>query len=144
MTITNSTPTDGIDLTPIKRLSDVIYDIAYTHGWYDEDRTFGDRIALITSELSEALEEHRNGHPFTEIYYRHAVGCSTDEYYRDPGQQPVCTCTPKPEGVPIELADAMIRILDWCASENLDIAEAIAIKVAYNNTRPYRHGGKAL
>jgi NTP pyrophosphatase (non-canonical NTP hydrolase) len=48
----------------------------------------------------------------------------------------------KPEGIPSELADAIIRILDIAAFHGIDIAHAVADKMAYNETRPYRHGNK--
>ena len=48
----------------------------------------------------------------------------------------------KPEGIAVELADAMIRILDYCAYSGIDIEEALKLKHAYNKGRPYRHGGK--
>jgi NTP pyrophosphatase (non-canonical NTP hydrolase) len=48
----------------------------------------------------------------------------------------------KPEGIPTELADIIIRVLDICANWGIDISAAIADKMAYNETRPYRHGGK--
>jgi hypothetical protein len=51
---------------------------------------------------------------------------------------------PKPEGIPIELADCIIRIFDYCGKEGINIEEAIRIKHEYNKTRPYRHGGKAI
>ena len=33
--------------------------IAKSKGWWDTERTFGDLIALVHSELSEALEAYR-------------------------------------------------------------------------------------
>lgn len=48
----------------------------------------------------------------------------------------------KPEGIPSELADIIIRVLDVCGFHGIDIAAAIADKMAFNETRQYRHGGK--
>lgn len=93
-------------------------------GWWDQDRSFGDQIALMHSELSEALEEYRNGQPLTLIYHSES----------DQG--------PKPEGVASELADVIIRIGDTCEKYGIPLCEAIAEKMAYNGNRPYRHGGK--
>lgn len=135
-------PTSDLDISVIRKLGERIYDIAFQHGWYDESRTFGDRIALCHSELSEALEEHRNGHHMSEVYYKHS--CALADWNETWLEKPSCTCTPKPEGIPIELADTVIRILDMCAAENIDIVGALQVKVRFNNSRPYRHGGKAL
>lgn len=48
----------------------------------------------------------------------------------------------KPEGIPSELADIIIRVLDICAHHGIDIEQAIEDKMAFNAHRPYRHGGK--
>ena len=48
----------------------------------------------------------------------------------------------KPEGIPIELADVIIRVLDLCGRYGIDIEAAIREKHAYNLTREHRHGGK--
>jgi len=111
----------------IEKLMTAVHQNAIDHGWYEEPRTFGDVIALMHSELSEALEEFRNGHSLTETYY------STDKQ----GNQ-------KPEGVPSELADVIIRVLDTCAYYHIDIAGALLKKHIYNTKRPYRHGNKVI
>ena len=97
-----------------------VHNTAIDHGWWNTDRNFGEMIALMHTELSEAFEEYRNGHPYTQIYMEDG----------------------KPEGVPIELADVIIRILDFCGRHEIDIALALRMKANYNDSRPYRHGGK--
>lgn len=107
----------------LNELTQQIHQNAVEHGWWDEPRTFGEIIALCHSELSEALEEYRNRRLPTEVY----IGNNG-----------------KPEGIPIELADAIIRILDYCGYAGIDIDAAISQKHEYNKSRPYRHGGKVL
>ena len=107
-------------MTGINEVAKDIHENAVQHGWWDEERGFPEVLALIHSELSEALEEYRDGRKPDEVYY----------------------CSGKPEGVPIELADAIIRILDYCAFAGIDIDKAISDKHEYNKSRPYKHGGK--
>ena len=42
----------------------------------------------------------------------------------------------------LELADTLIRIFDMCAAYELDIENALEIKMEFNKSRPYRHGNK--
>jgi NTP pyrophosphatase (non-canonical NTP hydrolase) len=67
------------------------------------------KIALIHSELSEALEAHRKNLQDDKLPHRH--------------------------GIEVELADAVIRILDTAVHLGFDLESAIIEKLAYNRTR---------
>lgn len=114
-------------LTPLNELAFHIHENAKDKGWWDDERQLPEIVALIHSEVSEALEEYRNGREPTEVYY------PLDEFDIQ---------SKKPEGVPIELADVIIRICDYAAHAGIDLDEAVRIKMAYNKTRLHRHGGK--
>lgn len=82
-------------------LAKEIHNIAVDHGFYDgytpdAKRNFGEVIALVHSELSEAFDAASNNNP------------PDDEL-------------PTHDSVSVELADALIRILDTCHYENIDI-----------------------
>ena len=98
---------------------------ALEKGWWDKPRTVGDVIALIHSELSEALECYRRGG--TEAIVNVTLGENN-----------------KPEGFFVELADAIIRIADLAGRYNVDLEEILRMKLEYNKNRPYRHGNKQL
>lgn len=83
-------------------------------------QVIGTKLALVHSEISEALEELREGR--LEIRFE--------------GEKN------KPEGMVVELADAYIRIVHLCGMLGLDLPAAIEAKRAYNEGRPIRHGGK--
>jgi NTP pyrophosphatase (non-canonical NTP hydrolase) len=127
----------------ISELVTQAYENAVLHGWHEEDRTFGELIALCHSELSEALEEYRNGNGVNEEYTQ----CKMDNIKANGGGGcGVCaTCMAnKPEGIPSELADVVIRIADMCGKYNIDLQRAIVMKMKYNQSRPFRHGNKII
>jgi len=131
---------------PINQLRDEIHQNAVEHGWWEEERTFGDIIALCHSELSEALEEYRNAKSILYYqceYYDTRTKCPDQYDGCQYGENDGCNLR-KPEGIVIELADTIIRILDYCGYAGIDIEEAIRIKHEYNKTRPYKHGGKRI
>jgi NTP pyrophosphatase (non-canonical NTP hydrolase) len=73
-------------------------------------KSIGDQISLIHSEISESYEGHRKN--------------KMDEH------------CPEFTNFEIELADAMIRILDTAGGLKLRLAQAFAAKMAYNHARP--------
>lgn len=119
------------------------YETAKEKGWHDEPIAFADYIANIHAETSEAWEEWRNNWGLNEIYYE----CTNKIFCDYPYQHQPCPedCKhAKPCGIPIELADVVIRICDMCGDLGIDLEKAIELKMAYNKTRPYRHGNKRV
>ncbi len=92
-------------------------EIAEDHGFVTDIREDGTLIALMHSELSEALEYLRRGNPRDDKI-------------------------PKYSGAEAEFADLVIRVLNMCESRGYRLGEAILAKMQYNRTREYRHGGK--
>ena len=118
--------------------------IAREHGWWDEDESIGQKIALMHAELSEALEQARDGRP--GVWYECAKsGLACCEPNCDCSRGGTCATDDKkakPEGIYVELVDCVIRIFDYLGHEGADVEAIMAEKCAYNETRPYRHGKK--
>lgn len=119
------------------------HDCAVEHGWWSAqtlrkphdgrgpyidiglvEKQIPEKVCLMHSELSEALEEYRNGH-------------IRDGIYKEEGKE-------KPEGFSVELADTVIRIFDLIGALNMtdEFVCAMENKMKYNQSRPFRHGGK--
>jgi NTP pyrophosphatase (non-canonical NTP hydrolase) len=109
-------------ITPLNKLSNAAYNTAKEKGWHDIPRPIPEILCLLHSEISEALEAYRT------------AKCPINEnWYRKDG---------KPEGIPSELADLVIRVGDACIELGIDLEKAVKEKMEYNRTRPYRHGNK--
>lgn len=132
----------------INDLASKCHAMSVEKGFYDSAPVVGQagyleydamKLALMHSELSEALEELRHGFSPEYLYYR-----GKD---RETGREYVTTDSTsedgellKPEGVPAELADVVIRIFDYAAFRDIDLGKAIEDKVSFNACRPVRHG----
>lgn len=125
-----------------------IHENAVDHGWWEEERSLPEIVALCHSELSEALEEYRDGNP--DVWYgchqgRNGGICLAEEcQHCDCGQCVIGCSNDKPEGIAVEMADCIIRILDYAGHMGWDMEAIIRQKHEYNKTRPYRHGGKVV
>ena len=98
-----------------------VHAVAVEKGWWPSTgRNTAEMIALIHSELSEALEAARLG-----------VDIPDDQLIMFTNFE-------------VELADAMIRIMDLATAMQLDLGAAIVEKTKFNRKRPFMHGGKAF
>lgn len=114
----------------ISEMQDAAHDMARTKGWWAESEgrqqnpfapnILATKLALIHSEVSEALECARDGE----------IGLSYD------GDKPI--------GMATELADIVIRVGDLCGALGIDLEAMVSLKMQYNATRTHRHGGRAF
>lgn len=114
--VTAATPEELRAYDGIRAAISLAHKTASDAGWYLDPatgepiaRNFGEVVALMHSELSEALEAHRKS-------------LNDDKL---PGRS----------GVEVELADCLLRIFDTAAALNLDLAGALIEKNRFNKTR---------
>ena len=111
-------PIDNEDAVYINGLVKAIHQDNLKAGWWNDSDgsdlrnnkfTFSNKLALCHSELSEALEADRKNLQDDKLPHR-------------PGRE-------------VELADAIIRILDLAGAYNMDLGGAVVEKLAYNSRR---------
>lgn len=104
----------------INQLAKRCYEDAYELGWYNPPKSNVETLAMVITEVCEAIDELRN--------HKVSVYCKKESL--------------KPEGWGVEIADAVIRLLDFAGSQGLDLETIIEMKLEYNKTRGHRHGEK--
>ena len=142
--LTRDEPVSGVDFVAVRNyaalrhmMSEVV-EFEHSKGWQPNDNRFGESLALLHSEVSEALEAWRD-HGF-----RHATEKPDRRLHREGDPEPLG----KPVDVASELADVLIRLLSTWAQfltpHGFDLAHEFQRKMEYNRTRSMRHGGKAI
>ena len=142
----------------LNEMTQKAHEMSRAKGWYEgPPRSALEMHMLMVSELAEATECVRarlppvyfeaieDGSPIEPVdltpeafTFEHKImsgsgGCMGKE------QRML-----KPEGEAVELADVAIRLMDYFAARGWDFEKTVQLKMAYNSTRPHRHGGKAL
>ena len=108
----------------MKELNDLAKEIhqnAKDKGFWDSPRNTGELFMLIISEASEALEAHRKGRraDLKKFALPHNGNVTDDEWF----QISFANCVK--DTTADELADVVIRILDYCASQEIEIKPAL-------------------
>lgn len=112
----------------LERFAKDVHCTAKEHGWWEEERGGAECIALMHSELSEALEAQRE----TEV---HAFK-DGDKIMARPSDKHL----PHLPNEAVELADCIIRILDYAVHVRLPVVQALIEKAEFNKGREYKHG----
>lgn len=105
-----------IFIDSFNEIAEEINATAIEKGWWKGARNEGELLMLIVSELAEGLEGLRK-----DLDSDHIPGFKMIEE---------------------ELADAIIRIMDYGHDFRYRVAEALVEKIKFNKTRPHKHGGK--
>lgn len=100
----------------VRSLQREVHSTAVGKGWWDDDRSVAECVALIHSEVSEFLEMFRTNQN------------TPDEHL------------PELRNVEVEAGDIIIRVLDLAGRLKLDVGRAIVAKAEFNKTRPRKHG----
>lgn len=127
-------------MTRLNELAQKIHANAKAKGFYENPVECGTRLMLIVSELSEALEANRKCKKADIAAFNR-----WDEKFRCNEEKNRQKCFMSDFEAFIkdtfedEIADAIIRLLDLCAYQGIDIEKHIELKMRYNTLRPYKH-----
>lgn len=121
----------------INELAKEIHANAIEKGFFDKEKNIGEMLALIHSEVSEALEADREGNyymgdvtvlnkhfPDNKFFKEQFEDCGIKSSFQD------------------ELADIIIRVFDLAEYKKVNLEEHIKAKMRYNSLREKYHGKK--
>ena len=131
----------------LNKLRDTAYQTAKEHGFHEvQPEPVPEKLMLIVSELSEALEAHRKGkradlkafNDRLSLLNNSHNGILTTEVAQANFEKTFKNQVK--DTFEDELADATIRILALSGALGIDLDEHVALKMRYNSGREYKHG----
>lgn len=122
----------------LNEYSKLASEISKSKGFQDIELNIPTKLALIHSEVSEALEADRIGtevnHRVTNISHIESLEC--DKVFKAEFEYGI------KDTFEDELADILIRVFELCGIKNIDIDSHVKMKMRYNSLRPRMNGGK--
>lgn len=110
---------EQVTLAVFRVLQEQAYQTAKEKGFHDAPSNFGERLALIHEEVSELMSAYRKG----------ALHAQCDK-----------ATIPRITNFQEEIGDIIIRCLNLAEEHGVDAGEGVVAKMAYNKTRPHKHG----
>ena len=116
-------------------ISQKVFKINKEKGFWDKEINIGEKLMLIVTELSEALEAHRGRSNILDRnkFETHLINDKEADfkegfelYVKDTFED--------------EIADSVIRLFDLCGGLNIDLHWHVTMKLIYNKFRPHKHG----
>lgn len=133
----------------LNKLRDEIHGHAISKGFWDKKRETGTLLMLCVSELAEAMEADRKGQYAKIDDAEFIIDSKTIREDLDLAVKENDTIkfedifrTQVKDTFEDELADTIIRILDLCGANGIDIEKHIELKMKYNASRERMHGKK--
>lgn len=117
----------------INELGKQIHENNIAKGFYGDEKNIGEMLALIHSEVSEALEADRNEKQ-CGFDIKVVNAWNSDDDFKESFKENV------KDTFEDELADIMIRVMDLATFKCIDLEQHVKAKMRYNSLRGYKNG----